>query len=78
MKSGSEIIGNIKRNKLRVQQLLTFSLTMSIVYMMNIIWFWSYWGGLMGFGLLIMGAIWIILSSFCFYYSDKLFKELPI
>jgi len=78
MKTGTEIIKNIKQNKVRVQQLLTLSLVMSVLYMINIITSWSYWGGLMGINLLIIGAIWIILSTLCFYYTDKLFKELPI
>ena len=78
MDTGTEVISNINKTKRKLQQSVIFSFSMSIVSIITIIFNWSYWKGLMGINLLIIVLIWIITSSFCFYYLDKLFKELPI
>jgi len=78
MDTGTEVISNINKTKRKLQQSVIFSFSMSIVSIITIIFNWSYWKGLMGIPLLIIVVIWIVTSSFCYYYTDKLFKELPI
>ena len=78
MDTGTEVINNINKTKRKLQQSVTFSLSMSIISIIAIIFNWSYWKGLMGIPLLIIVVIWIVVSIFCYYYTDKLFKELPI
>jgi len=78
MDTGTEVISNINKTKRKLQQSVTFSLSMSIISIISIILNWSYWKGLMGIPLLIIVVIWIVTSIFCYYYTDKLFKELPI
>jgi hypothetical protein len=77
MKTESDHIGIIKRNELRIKQLLTMSLCVSIAFIIAI-GFSEIFGFMEKIILLIAGIIWFSLSILIQYYSDKLFKELPI